>query len=157
MKGRNLTASPDGWKQIVADGLTGKENYVQLHVINRELGGKGVRSNLVPGSKQNNSDHRWAMEEPLKKLVGSKAKSPGKKKPRAVVWCTAAVSYHSSGHAKTAFLKRHSLSPELFAQSITFQWGLYKRQQTGTQKPTFSEKLGSVGSFTLTPIPLPKD
>jgi hypothetical protein len=147
--------SPDGWKQISQANLTGRENWVQLHVINKEFGGLGVKSNLVPGTKQNNSDHRWAMEEPLKALLGPKAKAPGKKKPRSVLWCTAAVTYYGSSATKTKFLTKYGLSPAIFATSIRFEWGLYKREQKGKQKPTFTEKTARVGSFVLTPIPLP--
>lgn len=150
---------PTGWLQIQEAGFTtGGYQYKQMHLINHRFGGKGVRWNLTPGSRQNNSNHLGSVENPLKELVGS---NRGDKTKRGVVWYTAKVTYHPPGldakwpttfvgkSGKTVPLKGTVKSDD-YAQSMQLNWGVYKRKGK-----TWQKQPAAIGSFSVAPMPLP--
>jgi hypothetical protein len=149
--GTEPSAEPVGWPDIVKKQLTtNPPHYVRLHLINRLFRGPGTEiGNLVPGSKQNNSDHLRSVETPLKDLVGSKPMESGK---IAQVWYTASVRYYSDGEKKDwpTIVK---VKPDDFAEFIDFRWGLYRWHG---HKTRWKKEGAAVGNFTLGPIPLPK-
>ncbi len=62
-----------GWKHLQQGLSKSSEGWRRLHLINDNFGGLGVSSNLVPGTRQNNSDHLKKFENPIKKKIGAKA------------------------------------------------------------------------------------
>ncbi|MCI5130889.1 MAG: hypothetical protein D3904_05055, partial [Candidatus Electrothrix sp. EH2] len=148
--GSRPTAYPVGWKAIVEEGLTNKAPYyVRLHLINENFGGKGnYTKNLVPGSKQNNSDHLHTIENQLKKLIGNK---PNEKDKLAQVWYKAEVNYRDDSEKVWEDSRHKNVKASYFAKSINFTWGRYKHENKEWKKD------GTViGNFRLGPIPLPK-
>jgi hypothetical protein len=68
--------SPKGWQYLLVTDqvhMRGEPNFVKMHLVNENLGGKGKPGNLVPGSGRNNGEmERW-FEKPMKYLVGTEA------------------------------------------------------------------------------------
>jgi len=70
----------------------GGGRWVQFHLINRELGGRGVNSNLVPLPVEYNNQFRADFEDPLKNIYGGSAQE-GTKYP---VWYSITLIYWRS-------------------------------------------------------------
>lgn len=151
---------PKGWRQIQERGLTtdGTYRYKQLHLINHNFGGLGRRHNLVPGTQRNNTDHLANVERPIKELIGARR---GDQTKRAVLWYRATVNYRPAGEERDwpeSFVGRSGrpvplrgeISSSDFAQSMTLQWGRYRRTNNQWVKDT-----AALGTFSLGPIPLP--
>jgi len=91
-------AFPRGWdflidtEQVHTGGRSGSPNFVKMHLINHNLGGKGNALNLTPGpNKANGEMERW-FEKPMKYLVGDEKGE----KFRGAVKVEIAVKYRSS-------------------------------------------------------------
>ncbi len=72
--GTGPNANIIGWN-FVTNNLNDKTNklWVRLHLINeKKFGGRGGSTNLVPGTKNNNSDHLANFENKLKKWLDTK-------------------------------------------------------------------------------------
>ncbi|QEI14244.1 DUF4157 domain-containing protein [Cellvibrio japonicus] len=59
---------PPQWANLV--NLTGGNPWVQLHLLNDNLGGQGQATNLAPGSRSFNSQHLHGAEKPVKNWAG---------------------------------------------------------------------------------------
>lgn len=59
---------PPNWGTLV--NLTGSNPWVQLHLLNDNLGGQGQATNLAPGSRSFNSQHLHGAETPVKNWAG---------------------------------------------------------------------------------------
>lgn len=59
---------PPNWSTLTA--LTGSNPWVQLHLLNDNLGGRGQATNLAPGSRSFNSHHLKGAETPVKNWAG---------------------------------------------------------------------------------------
>ncbi len=75
----SATSSPNAsWMQRLRIKYA-KSKPIRGHLLNHDLGGKGVPSNLYPISTKANSDHSSKVEEKVKDHLESKAKDIGKK------------------------------------------------------------------------------
>ena len=85
-------ASPDGWAQIVALGLTA--GWVRFHVLNQDAGGAGAANNLVPTTQQINQCATWKGFEKWVKMFSQPALA-GVGMPFASTF-NAAIAYHTA-------------------------------------------------------------
>ncbi|TND08662.1 MAG: hypothetical protein FD123_1878 [Bacteroidetes bacterium] len=61
---------PDDWAELLR--LSNNNNpWRQLHLLNDNLGGRGLHTNLVPGSASFNGQHLGGAETPVKNWAGS--------------------------------------------------------------------------------------
>jgi hypothetical protein len=147
-------ADPAGWSALQAAGFTtGGYEYKRMHLINARFGGKGMRNNLTPGSRQNNSNHLGSVENIVKQLVGD---NRGTRKRKGVIWYEATVDYYSKGDEPgdwpTTFshLGGEPVRASMFASAINLRWGPMRREGT-----TWVRDGNTLQSFSVAPIPLP--
>ncbi len=76
-----------GWDDIQNSGLRVKENWVKMHLLHHNLGGKATDTNLTPGKSSLNQRFYRAVEKPALDLISNNT---------SVLWYKVNISYHSS-------------------------------------------------------------
>lgn len=83
---------PHSWDVITSKGLSANADWVRMHLLTAQLGGKGMDSNLVPASRATNTIFRDAVELPARDAL--QGKNP-KYKEKAI-WYAVDVSFHAN-------------------------------------------------------------
>ena len=121
-------------------------HWVQLHLINMKLGGKGIAANLVPGPSTSNSRMEQYAENPLKASMDKNSKKNPKLSHETVLWVDSTVDYYSQTASKNG-------SSFHFAKNVLVEGGFHffkpdKKKWVKNKKATFKRNF---------PLPLPKD
>jgi hypothetical protein len=117
-----------GWDRLVQTGLREKENWVKMHLLHHNLGGKATDSNLTPAKSSINQRFYRELERPaLETLKG------GKK----AIWYAVDISYHSSEpdfiNSVRAKYGLHQPAKNWAAGPVEKEWG------TQVEPPRFEE------------------
>jgi hypothetical protein len=110
-KGTTVRDKPKIWTAL--GDLAKDKNYVQGHLLNRELGGPGLRFNLTPINQSANANHRVQVEDKVKTAVNGK--------PPSVMSYQVKVKYEKGAHKKPKRMKE--------LEDIEAKTGLGKKRQ----------------------------
>jgi hypothetical protein len=105
-----------GWDRLVQTGLREKENWVKMHLLHHNLGGKATDSNLTPAKSSINQRFYRELEKPaLETLKGGKR----------AIWYAVDISYHSP-------------EPD-FINSVKAKYGLHQPDKNWAAGPVEKE------------------
>ncbi|MEL7038225.1 MAG: DUF4157 domain-containing protein [Cyanobacteria bacterium J06592_8] len=113
--GKGRGTGTTGWDLIFDSGLTKvSDKWVQMHIINENLGGKGIPGNLVPGPHSVNRGLKQPrFDDSIKRLI---------KKPENVVWIEADISYRSG---TTKHHNGNDVNLDAYVDTMTLKYGLH--------------------------------
>jgi phage-related protein len=158
--GSQPAASPLGWDEIVAQGLTTRgQRFVQMHLLNERLGGLGVASNLVPGATANNRNHHNSVERPIKNLVGDNPRESAAITRRKVLFYRLDVTYRPAGQLPfgrdyRSVAGRPRPRIEHYASQIDCSWSEYTENTTAPATAPAATRWQGPGSPQSASIPI---
>lgn len=101
-----------GWQKLIDEGIREKENWVKMHLLHHNLGGKATDSNLTPAKSSINQRFYRGLEKPaLDDISGGKT----------AIWYRIDISYHSQ-------------EPDYINQ-ISAQYGFYDPKKNWKKEP----------------------
>lgn len=94
-----------GWKELQdsENNVRERDNFVKMHLLHHQLGGKAMHSNLTPAKSNINSDYYHELEKPA---LNDSGLISGRKKPsNKVIWYNVKVRYHGGKEFDKQFIK----------------------------------------------------
>lgn len=140
-------ANSGAWEVIKEKHKLGRF-WVQMHLINEKLGGKGLAGNLIPGPKTINSQMNTYAEAPIKYTLKQEMPKNYKKLThphKPVMWMETSVDYYNR---KTEHNKKSFRLAELVTVHAGFHYfDAEKKEWVKESRPVFSREF---------PVPLPR-
>jgi hypothetical protein len=109
---------PPGWERLQKYGLTANGQWVKMHLISKELGGKAKSSNLTPARGHLNVQEVYRLAE--KPAIA--AINEGK-----MIWYQTGLGYHSTPNQD-------------YIKSLKIEWGFYDYDNKGNRWKRSSAK-----------------